>query len=108
MMGWSPLCYIPSFVEINQPVTEKKIFKLFLPYVGMAAISVMGPASCHHIFISLYLKAFIKIFVQIGTVVSENIRFELLYVHDLGPGQEMTLTFYTNIFSYSQLADCSY
>ena len=29
------------------------------------------PASCHQIFISLYLKAFIKNLVQIGTVVSE-------------------------------------
>ena len=53
----------------------------------MAAILVMRPASCHQIFISMYmyLKAFIKIFVQIGTVDSEKIRFECLYVHDLGP-----------------------
>ena len=36
-------------------------------------------------FISLYLKAFIQIFVQNGSVVSEKIRFEFLYVHDLGP-----------------------
>ena len=26
MVGWSPGCYIPSFVEIGQPVPEKKIF----------------------------------------------------------------------------------
>ena len=37
------------------------------------------------IFISLYLKAFIQNFVQNGSVVSEKIRFEFLYVHDLGP-----------------------
>ena len=36
-------------------------------------------------FIALYLKAFIQNLVQIGTVVSEKIRFEFLYVHDLGP-----------------------
>ena len=30
----------------------------FLPYMGVAAILIMGPASCHQIFISLYLKAF--------------------------------------------------
>ena len=53
--------------------------------MGMAAILVMLPASCHQIFISLYLKAFIKNLVQIGTVASEKIRFEFLYVHDLGP-----------------------
>ena len=33
----------------------------------------------------LYLKAFIKNLVKIGTVASEKIRFEFLYVHDLGP-----------------------
>ena len=47
-------------MEIGLPVPEKKIFKGFLPYVGMAPILVMGPASCHQIFISLYLKAFIN------------------------------------------------
>ena len=31
MMGWSPRCYIPSFVEIGLPLPEK-IFKGFLPY----------------------------------------------------------------------------
>ena len=31
------------------------------------------------------MKAFIKNLVQIGTVASEKIRFEFLYVHDLGP-----------------------
>ena len=35
-------------------------------------------------FISLYLKAFIQNLVQIGSVVSEKIRFEFLYVHNLG------------------------
>ena len=33
----------------------------------------------------MYLKAFIQNLVQIGTVVSEKIWFEFLYVHDLGP-----------------------
>ena len=28
MMGWSPQCYIPSFVEISPPVPEK-IFEGF-------------------------------------------------------------------------------
>ena len=39
----------------------------------------------HQIFISLHLKAFIQSLVQINTVFSEKIRFEFLYVHDLGP-----------------------
>ena len=84
MMGWSLRCNKPSFVEIGLPVPEK-IFKGFLPYMGMAAILVMLPASCHQIFNSLKLRAFIKNLVQISKVVSEEIRFEFLYVHDLGP-----------------------
>ena len=36
-------------------------------------------------FLSLYLKAFIQNLVQNGPVVSEKIRFEFLYVHELGP-----------------------
>ena len=53
--------------------------------MDVAAILVMGPASCHQIFISLYLKAFIQNLVQNSPVVSEKIWFEFLYVHDLGP-----------------------
>ena len=49
-----------------------------------------------------------KKLVQIGTVVSEKIRFEFLYEHDLGQGQEITLTFNTYIPSYIQLDVCSY
>ena len=102
MMGWSPRCYIPSFVEIGPPVPEKKIFEGFVPYMCVAAILVMGPASCHQIFISLYLKAFIKNLVQIGTVVSEKIRFEFLYVHDLGPRSRNDLDLqYSHTFIYS-------
>ena len=41
MMGWSPGCYIPSFVEHGLPVPEKKIFEGFLPYMGVVAILVM-------------------------------------------------------------------
>ena len=32
---------MPSFIEINILVLEKKIFEGFLPYMGMAAILVM-------------------------------------------------------------------
>ena len=74
----------------------------FLPYMGVAAILVMKPASCYQIFNSLYLKVFIQNLVQNGTVVYENIWFEILYVQYLGPGQEMTLTFNTHIPSYVQ------
>ena len=83
MVGWSPGCYIPSFVEIGMQVPEKKIFK------GFYHIWAWQPSwSCDqhhaHIFISLYLKAFMQNLVQIGTAVSEKIGFEFLYLHDLG------------------------
>ena len=38
MMGWSPRCYIPSFVGIGPPVPDKKIFEGFLPYMGVTSI----------------------------------------------------------------------
>ena len=102
MMGWSPQCYIPSFVEIGLLVLEKKIFEEFLPYMGVAAILVMRPASCHQIFIYFYLKAFIKNLVQIGTEVSETIQFEFLYIHDLGPRSRNDLDLqYSHTFIYS-------
>ena len=51
----------------NQPAgSGEEDFKGFLPYMDMATILVMLPASCHQILISLYLKAFIKNLVQIG------------------------------------------
>ena len=50
----------------------------------------------------MYLKAFILNFVQIGTVVSEKIQFEFLYVHDLGPRSRNDLDFqYSHVFIYS-------
>ena len=34
MMGWSPRCYIPSFVEIGLLVLEKKVFEGFYHILG--------------------------------------------------------------------------
>ena len=68
----------------NRPAgSGEKDFEGFLPYIygcGCHLGQVTSP--CHQIFISLYLKAFIKNLVQIGKVVSEKIRFEYLYVHN--------------------------
>ena len=59
-------------------------------------------ASCHQIFIALYLKSFIQNLVQIGTVVSEKIGFEFLYVHDPGPRSRNDLDLqYTYTFIHS-------
>ena len=47
-------------------------------------------------------KAFIQSLVQIGTVVSEKIQFEFLYVHDCGPRSRNDLDLqYSHIFIYS-------
>ena len=101
MMGWSPQCYIPGFKEIGPPNPEK-IFEGFLPYRGVADILAMWPASCHQIFISLYIKAFVQSLVQINTVVSEKIQFKILYVHDLGPRSRIDFDLqYSHIFIYS-------
>ena len=98
-MGRSPRCYIPSFVKIGPPVLEKKIFKGFLPYMGMVAILVMSPGSCLQIFISVYLKAFMQSLIHIDTVFSEKIQFEFLYVHNLGPRSRNGLDLqYSHIF----------
>ena len=50
----------------------------------------------------MYLKVFIQSLVQIGTVVSEKIQFEFLYLHDLGPRSRNDLDLqYSHIFIYS-------
>ena len=52
---------------------------------------------------SLYLKAFKQNLVQIGTVVSEKIGFECLYLHNLGPRSRNDLDLqnsYTFIHSF--------
>ena len=101
MMGWSPRCYKPSFVEMGLSVPEK-IFEGFLPYMGMVAILVMWPLSCHQIFIPLFLKACIQNMVPIGTVVAEKILFEFIYVHDLGPRSSNDLDLqFSHTFIYS-------
>ena len=65
-------------MEIGPPVPEKKIFEGFLPYMGITNL------------------------VQIGTVVSEKIRFEFLYVHDLEQRSRNDLDLqYSQTFIYS-------
>ena len=52
--------------------------------------------------ISMFLKAFLQNLVQIGTVVSEKIQFEFLYVHDFGPMSRNDNDLqYSHIFIYS-------
>ena len=84
MMGWSPRYHIPSFVEIGQPVPEKIFLSVFTIYGRgghLGHVTSIMSSDFHF----LVPENFHKKLVQIGTVASEKIRFELLYVHDLGP-----------------------
>ena len=83
MKGRSPRCYIPSFVKIGPPVLEKKIFEGFFTIYGRGGhighVTRIMLTNLH------FLVPTLQYLVQIATVVSEKIRFEFLYVHDLGP-----------------------
>ena len=57
-----------KFCGIRHAGSREEDFEGFLPFMGVAVILVMCPASCHQIFISLYLKAFIQNLIQIGTL----------------------------------------
>ena len=82
-MGWSPGCYIPSFVKIGLPVLEK-IFEGFFTIYGhgghLGRVTSIMSSDFHF----LVPESFHRNLVQIGTVVSEKILFEFLYVHNLG------------------------
>ena len=101
MMDWSPRFYLPSFMKIGPPVPEKKIFEVFFTIFGRGGHLGHVTSIMSQIFLSLYLKAFLQSLVQIGTVVSEKIHFEFLYVHDLGPRSRNDLDLqYSHIFIY--------
>ena len=100
MMGWSPRCYIPGFVEIGPPLSGEEDFQRVFTIYGhgghIGHVTIIMSSDFHF----LVPESFHKNLVQIGKVVSEKIRFEFLYVHDLGPRSKMTLTFNTHIPSY--------
>ena len=101
MIGWSPRCYIPSFLEIDPPVPEKKIFEGFLAYGrgGHLGYVTSINSSDFHFHVP---ESFHKKIGSIGTVVSEKIWFEFLYVRDLGPRSRNDLDLqYSLTFIYS-------
>ena len=81
-MGWSPRCYIPS--KSARRFRRRRFLK------GFYHIWAWRPSlSCdqHHVirFSFSVPESFHKNLVQIGTLVSEKILFEFLYVHNIGP-----------------------
>ena len=103
MMGWSPRCYKPVSWKSACRFWRRGFLKDFYHiWAWRPSWSCDQHHIIHQIFISLYLKAFIQNLVQIGTVVSEKIQFEFLYVHDLGPRSSNDLDLqYSHTFIYS-------
>ena len=102
MMGWSPRSYIPSFLKICLPVLEKKIFEGFFTIYGRGGHLGHVTSIMSSDFHFLVPESFHKNLVQIGKVVSEKIRFEFLYVHDLRPRSSNDLDLqYSHTFIYS-------
>ena len=82
-MGWSPRCYIPSFVVIGLPIPERifKGFTIYRPGGHLGHVASIMSSDFHF----LVPESFHKKLLQISKVNSEKIRFEFLYVHDFGP-----------------------
>ena len=95
-------------MEIGLLVPEKKIFEGFFTIYGRGCHLGHVTSIMSSDFHFLVPESFHKNLVQIGTVVSEKIWFELLYVHDLVPRSRNDLTFNTHIASYIQLDVCSF
>ena len=72
-------------MEIGPLVLEKNIFEGFFTIYGHGGHLVHVTSILLTNFHFLVLKAFIQNLVQNGSVVSEKIWFEFLYVHDFGP-----------------------
>ena len=65
IMGHSPVCYIPKFMEIESPVPRDKVYKAFQ---NIWAWKPSGHVT--NILISSYLKVYIQNLVKKGQVVS--------------------------------------
>ena len=86
MMGRSPQCCIPSFVEIRPPVLVKNNFEGFFFHIWTWRPSW----SCdqHHInifFLSMYLKAYKQNLVKNGPEIFEKSLFYFSYINGLRP-----------------------
>ena len=76
MMGWSPRCYIPSFVKIGLQVLEKKIFEVFFTIYGRGD----HPGNVTQMPQSNFLSPYPRLHIKFGfdrAVVSEKM-FEIV------------------------------
>ena len=101
MIGWSPRCYHTKF-RGNRTAGSGEDFKTDFTIYGYGGHLGHVTSIMSSDFISLYLKAFIQILVQIGMIVSEKTQFKFLYVHNLGPRSRNSLDLqYSHTFIYS-------
>ena len=110
MMGWSPLCYIPSFVKIGPPVLEK-IFEGFLPYIGMA---VTWSCDQHHVnkfSFPCTRKLSYKIWFRMAQWFLRKFGLNFCMYTTLGQGQVMTFFNFhlkKSVCIFGQNIDCGY
>ena len=87
----------------NQPVGSSeedflRVFTIYGPGGHLGHVTSIMSSDFHF----LVPESFHKNLVQIGKVVSKQIRFEFLYVHDLGPRSRNDLDLqYSHTFIYS-------
>ena len=86
MVGWSPQCYITSFVKVGLPVLEKKIFKY-----GRGG-------NLGHVTSIISLDFHFLVPESFQCLRKSSLKI-CMYT-TLGQGQVMTLTFITHISSY--------
>ena len=101
MMDWSPQCYISSFLEIGRGSGEEDFLKVFTikgrgGHLGHVTSIISSD------FYFLVPESFHTNLIQISTVVSDEVQFEFLYVHDLWPRSRNDFDLqYLHIFIYS-------
>ena len=92
-------------MEIGLPVPKKYIFKALRVFNiyghggHLGHVTSFMSSDFHFLVLENFHNLFIQSLVQINTVVSEKIRFEFLYVHNLGPRSRNELDLqYSHIF----------
>ena len=99
MMGWSPRCYIRSFVEIGPACSREEDFLRVFTIYGHGGHAGHVTSIMSSNFHFLVPESFHTIF---GSDRHKKIQFEFLYEHDLGSRSRNDLGLqYSHIFIYS-------
>ena len=99
MMGWSPRCYIPSFMKSARRFQRRRVFTIYGHGGHLSHVTSIVSSG----FYFLVPESFHKKFGSDRHVVSEKIGFEFLYLLNLGPRSRNDLDLqysYTFIHSF--------